>query len=277
MTLPSRLSTSALSSHKMETNNVVNLAWKEFEQCAGLAFKELFDDSDMTDVTLACADNIQIKAHKLILCASSPFFKGVLSKNPHSHPLLYLKGISGKTMESILSFVYQGEAKVLEADIKAFLDTADEFKIKGLCDMNIPPPAPGTKGLQSSRPVVKTENPIYAQFQQSLENQVQVGEGAWSAAESQAFDEFQGINSYQMPQYELGQKQKCDRCSYEATTVADLSVHTKHYHAAQSLQPHMTKPKLPVKKETVKCNICQMVLVNDRKNLLEHCRVYHNA
>ena len=31
------------------------------------------------------------QAHKVILSACSPFFRGVLRKNKHEHPLLYLK------------------------------------------------------------------------------------------------------------------------------------------------------------------------------------------
>ena len=30
-----------------------------------------------------------------------------------------------------------------------------------------------------------------------------------------------------------------------------------------------------LKKETVRCNICQRVLINDKRNLLDHCKLYH--
>ena len=54
----------------------------EFEANISTAFKELRDDADFFDVTLACDDN-QIKAHKVILSACSPFFKSVLKRNSH--------------------------------------------------------------------------------------------------------------------------------------------------------------------------------------------------
>ena len=38
-------------------------------------FKE---NTDLGDVTLVCADSQQIKAHKFILSARSPFFKEIL-------------------------------------------------------------------------------------------------------------------------------------------------------------------------------------------------------
>ena len=42
---------------------------------------------DLSDVTLATEDNDQRGDHKVILAASSPFFKGLLHKNPNIHPL----------------------------------------------------------------------------------------------------------------------------------------------------------------------------------------------
>ena len=119
----------------METSTQVTLSWKEFEHCAGNALRDLHSDQDFADVTLACMDDVQIKAHKFVLSASSLFFKNILTKTAHSHPFLYLKGISGKVLEALLAFMYKGESKVLEADLKEFLDTADELKIRGLFDV----------------------------------------------------------------------------------------------------------------------------------------------
>ena len=47
---------------------------------------------DLSDVTLATEDNDQRGDHKVILAASSPFFKGLLHKNPNIHPLLSKAG-----------------------------------------------------------------------------------------------------------------------------------------------------------------------------------------
>ena len=64
------------------------LRWNEFENNISSSFQELRNDKDFFDVTLACDDN-QLQAHKVILSACSPFFRSVLKKNPHQHPLLY--------------------------------------------------------------------------------------------------------------------------------------------------------------------------------------------
>ena len=44
-------------------------------------FKELIDDTDLTDVTLACDDHAIIKAHRLILSSNSAF-SGILLVKP---------------------------------------------------------------------------------------------------------------------------------------------------------------------------------------------------
>ena len=66
------------------------------------------------------------------LSASSPFFKNILLKNPHSNPLLFLKGVKDAQLQSIINFVYLGETEVAHKDIDRFLATARELQIKGL-------------------------------------------------------------------------------------------------------------------------------------------------
>ena len=68
------------------------LRWNDFERNISHAFQELREDKDFFDVTIACDDE-QMKAHKVILAACSPFFKTILLRNKHEHPLLYLKGV----------------------------------------------------------------------------------------------------------------------------------------------------------------------------------------
>merc|ERR1712154_668082 len=84
------------------------LRWNDFESNISIAFRELRDDKDFFDVTLVCSSG-QIQAHKIILSACSPFFRSVLKKNPHHHPLLYLKGVHYNDLQAVLNFMYHGE------------------------------------------------------------------------------------------------------------------------------------------------------------------------
>jgi len=107
------------------------LRWNDFEKNISSAFRELRDDKDFFDVTLAC-DNNQIRAHKVILSACSPFFRSVLKKNPHDHPLLYLKGVCYEDITAVLNFMYHGEVNVSQDQLNSFLAVAEDLKVKGL-------------------------------------------------------------------------------------------------------------------------------------------------
>jgi len=108
------------------------LRWNDFEANISRAFQDLREEKDFFDVTLACDDEKQIKVHKVILSACSPFFRSVLRKNPHDHPLLYLKGVKYAELQSVLNFMYYGEVNVAHEDLNGFLSVAEDLKIKGL-------------------------------------------------------------------------------------------------------------------------------------------------
>ena len=107
------------------------LRWNDFETNISTAFRELRDDKDFFDVTIACDGN-QLQAHKVILSACSPFFKSVLKKNPHQHPLLYLKGVKHEDILSVLNFMYHGEVNVAQEGLNSFLAVAEDLQVKGL-------------------------------------------------------------------------------------------------------------------------------------------------
>ena len=111
------------------------LRWNDFESNISVAFRELREEKDFFDVTLACDDN-QVQCHKVILSACSPFFRAILRKNPHQHPLLYLKGVKYQELLSVLNFMYQGEVNVAQEELNSFLAVAEELRVKGLTQSN---------------------------------------------------------------------------------------------------------------------------------------------
>ena len=135
------------------------LRWNDFETNISTAFRELREDKDFFDVTLACDDQ-QIQAHKVILSACSPFFRSVLKRNPHAHPLLYLRGVKYTDLLAVLNFMYHGEVNVAQEELNSFLAVAEELKVKGLTQSNNssesrkePPPPPPKRPQHISDPV----------------------------------------------------------------------------------------------------------------------------
>lgn len=128
------------------------LKWNDFESNISGAFRDLRDDKDFFDVTLSCDDE-QIEAHKVIISACSPFFRNVLRKNPHQHPLLYMRGVSFNDLKSVLDFMYHGEVNVAQEDLNNFLSVAEDLKVKGLTQNQ------SGSSRQSSKPEVKSKPP----------------------------------------------------------------------------------------------------------------------
>ena len=108
------------------------LQWNDFKDNLIYSVGALKNDSNFTDVTLACEDGTQVEAHKVILASSSPFFQNLLSRNKHTHPLIYMRGVKSKDLLAIFDFLYCGEANVFQENLDSFLAIADELKLKGL-------------------------------------------------------------------------------------------------------------------------------------------------
>jgi len=111
------------------------LRWNDFESNISGALKGLREDKDFFDVTLACNEE-HLKAHKVILSACSPFFRSILRRHRHEHPLLYMKGIQHKEMLHVLNFMYHGEVSVAQDDLNSFLAVAEDLQVKGLTQSN---------------------------------------------------------------------------------------------------------------------------------------------
>ena len=114
----------------MTTNYV--LSWSDFQTHTSDAFQGLIEDPEFADVTLACEEDKQIAAHKLILSASSPFFRTILQKNLHQKPLIFLDGVKHRELVAIIDFVYQGKTEVRADGIEEFMRVGRKLKIRGL-------------------------------------------------------------------------------------------------------------------------------------------------
>jgi len=134
------------------------LRWNEFESNISGAFRELREEKDFFDVTLACDDS-QIQAHKVILSACSPFFRNILRRNPHQHPLLYLKGVKYKDILAVLDFMYMGEVNVAQEELNSFLSVAEDLRVKGLTQNNSSSDKQSLPKPESTNHTVKPRDP----------------------------------------------------------------------------------------------------------------------
>ena len=116
----------------MNTSEKFHLQYNDFKANIITLFQDIRKDNEYSDVTLACAGNGFIEAHKVILSASSTLFRDLLRQNKHSHPLLYMRGIQMNQMRAIVDFIYHGEVNVYQEDLNDFMEVAKELELKGL-------------------------------------------------------------------------------------------------------------------------------------------------
>ena len=95
-----------------------SLTWHTYSDHLKNMMKELMMNEDFSDVTL---DKKQIKANINILSECSPVFKDILKKEKNSSTVMYLRGIQYSEMESIMQFIYLGEATFYEERMEEFL------------------------------------------------------------------------------------------------------------------------------------------------------------
>ena len=132
----------------MQNSEKLCLKWNDFQENLNSAFGAFRDDKELADVTLACEDGSHVIAHKVILGASSPLFMGILTKNKHPHPLVYMRGVRKSELIAILDFIYCGEANVDQENLDAFLALAEEMQLKGL-----------TGSAENKQPTCQNEEP----------------------------------------------------------------------------------------------------------------------
>ena len=107
-----------------------NLNWKTYSDHLREMLHEMMKSNYLTDVTLVCDDKRQYKAHKVVLSACSSVFQSIIVGLPLNNSVIYLRGIQHQEMESILEFMYLGEATFHEERTGEFLNVAKILEIK---------------------------------------------------------------------------------------------------------------------------------------------------
>merc|ERR1712243_65591 len=115
-----------------DANEKFTLRWSQFEETTKESLKSLHGNDHLCDVTLLSADDQDIKAHKVVLAGSSPYFDRVLKANPNDHPLLFMNGINMDVLKAIVAFIYLGEVQVEQDNVEAFMAGATALEVKGL-------------------------------------------------------------------------------------------------------------------------------------------------
>ena len=173
--------------------------------------KELMMNEDFSDVTLVTEDKRQIMANINILTTCSPVFKDILKKEKNSNQILYIRGVQFSELESIMQFIYLGEATFYVERMDEFLSVAKLLEIKELCNAETE-----TKdemyGEPSFDPVTSTE---------ILEDLTVLDQKKMQGPQEKRMSVFSVNGSVNYA---------CDKCDKQYIKKCDLLVHIKSKH-----------------------------------------------
>ncbi|XP_054288098.1 sex determination protein fruitless-like isoform X4 [Macrosteles quadrilineatus] len=109
------------------------LRWNNHQSTLISVFDTLLENGTLVDCTLA-AEGQYLKAHKVVLCACSPYLEALLSQHYEKHPIVILKDVKFSELKSMMDYMYRGEVNISQDQLGTFLKAAESLQIKGLSD-----------------------------------------------------------------------------------------------------------------------------------------------
>jgi hypothetical protein len=111
-----------------------------FQVCEGL--EAILETKTMTDFKILCKDQ-SFECHKLILCARSPYFKGMFGSDmkENQEGQMEIRDMEPETVKTMIKFIYSGKVENLrfQGDQRPFgtqaielLQAGDRFDLSGL-------------------------------------------------------------------------------------------------------------------------------------------------
>jgi len=114
------------------------LRWNDFHANITSSFKHLRSSPDFQDVTLMCGIDTEVRAHKVILSACSPYFQSILCHINSPNPVVVMPhDVQYEEVVRLVDFMYHGEVAIPSQDINRFLSVAEQFQVRGLVE-NLP-------------------------------------------------------------------------------------------------------------------------------------------
>ena len=197
------------------------LTWHTYSDHLRNMMKELMINDEFADVTIVTEDKKHIKAHKNILSACSPVFKDILQQEMSSN-VIYLRGIQFSELESIMQFIYYGEATFFEQRMDEFLNVAQSLEIKELFKADI---------------LTETDEPNETTGSNFTEENVTESESNYpnvDEVENTQNSSFDNQKNFQRKRRKtitpIDNKFKCDQCDKEFGQSFNLHEHIKSKH-----------------------------------------------
>ncbi|CAG2104033.1 unnamed protein product [Medioppia subpectinata] len=101
------------------------------------AFESMFLDESLCDISLCCGGHV-VKAHRVILAASSSYFKQILSSinGQTQYPIIFVNGIQMPDLSAMLEFMYRGQVTIPHTQLSSLVKSAEILGVSSLCQLD---------------------------------------------------------------------------------------------------------------------------------------------
>ena len=209
-----------------------NLTWQTYSDHLKSMMRELMTNEEYSDVTLVTEDKQQINANIHILSACSPVFKDILKKEKNYRTIMYLKGIQYSEMESIMQFIYLGEATFHEEKMDKLLAVAKSLEITELCNAvsetkNEPEEEQSTTNQGTINEKLKEQTIESVPFS---EREIVNVNSNYECEPCQKIFTRKDVLTRHIQSKHDGIKYACDQCEYQTTQQGHLDRHIQSKH-----------------------------------------------
>ena len=247
----------------MQHKEMYTLHWHSYSDHLREALNEMMISNEFADVTLVTDDKEEIRAHRNILSACSPVFKDMLQNNrSNTESVIDLRGIQHSEMESIMEFIYLGEARIYEDRMTEFLIALKNLEIKELSTLietNQYEEPTQTHGNDANvEPQTCTTKPMTLNI--STSNRItRVDCLNYSCNKCDKQFKSQGNLTRHIKSAHEGVIYSCNECEYKASDKGNLTKHIQSIHEGVKYS----------------CNQCDHQHFTDQSNLIRHKKRKH--
>ena len=213
------------------------------------SFSFMRNETAFQDVTLVTDDRHHVSANKVILSASSEYFRDILMKVNHPNPLLCLEGVGLEVLNNILDYIHCGEILIPQNAITEFLKVSQRFKLEGLFGVDKINEETKYEGpLAIADNAIKEENNSVSGFQENVTFSIQS----------------RNTKLAKQPQRKAGKDRK-----------KRINASSVHYEFIPVAREH---PKTNEIVLSSKCKYCdQAIIGNNPTNMKDHLQSFHPA
>ena len=220
---------------------LTSLLWEDFQSHVSSSFQDLCSTKSFSNVTLVSDDQTQFQAHKSVLSACSPVLKSIFLSNPDTHSLIYLTGVQQQVLQSILEFMYIGEATVSQNYIREFMKVSKRLLLEDVGNIEQIKTDPNHKDVDGVHHDKKETNSVVNTIDEFLNlnnkryDQMNSGYplvlGSLTDTDPEIFVVDEGEqNSRTMQNVWESKGYFCNQCEYRSTNQMSLKAHKQSKH-----------------------------------------------